>query len=139
MKVAIVYDSRTGKTRKAAEEMGAAVRDAGHECSVHSVQKAGPAEVSAADAICIGSWTEGLFFVLQHATRATSELIDRLGPLDGKPAAVFCTYLTATGKMLPKMADRLRARGANVTGRFRSRGPVMASDFRGWVEGLGKG
>lgn len=139
MKVAIVYDSKTGKTHRAAEEMAAMVRDAGHEYSVHSVQEADPAEVAAADAICIGSWTQGLMLILQHATQATIDFIDLLSPLHGKPAAVFCTYLVATGKMLPKMADRLRARGADVTGQFKARGPMAAKSFGEWVRTLEKG
>ncbi len=137
MNVAIVFDSSTGRTRTAAEQMAGVVRAAGHECSVQSVQDAGPATVSAADAVCIGSWTEGLFVVLQHATKATMEFIDRLGPLDGKPAAVFCTYKLAVGGMLPKMAARLGERGANVTGQFKSRGAFAAEGFDDWVRSLG--
>ena len=55
--------------------------------------------------MCVGSWTEGLYFILQHATKATMEFIDSLS-LDGTPAAVFCTYKTSPGKMLDKMDPR---------------------------------
>ena len=137
MRVAIVFDSATGRTRAAAEEMAEAVRAAGHECTLGSVQDADPAEVSAADAVCVGSWTQGLYVVLQHATKATMDFIERLGPLDGKPAAVFCTYKLAAGRMLPKMAARLEGRGANVTGIFKSRGPFAAEGFGDWVRSLG--
>ncbi len=137
MRVAIVFDSATGRTRAAAEEMAEAVRAAGHEYILGSVQDADPAEVSAADAVCVGSWTHGLYVVLQHATKATMDFIERLGPLDGKPAAVFCTYKLATGRMLPKMAARLEGRGANVTGIFKSRGPFAAEGFGDWVRSLG--
>ena len=104
MKVAIVFDSSTGRTRAAAEEMAEVGRAAGHECTVRSVQDADPTAVSAADAICVGSWCQGLFIVFQHATKATMDFIDSLDRLDGKPAAVFCTYKLAVGGMLPKMA-----------------------------------
>ena len=137
MNVAIVFDSATGRTRAAAEAMAEAVRAAGHSCTVRSVDQADPATVNTADAICIGSWTEGLFVVLQHATKATMEFIDRLGPLDGKPAAVFCTYKLAIGGMLPKMARKLEERGADVTGLFKSRGPFAADGFADWVQSLG--
>jgi flavodoxin len=137
MKVAIVFDSKTGRTRAAAEEMAQVARAAGHECTVRSVQDADPAAVSAADAICVGSWCQGLFFVLQHATTATMDFIDSLDELGGKPAAVFCTYKTAVGGMLPKMAARLESRGADVTGSFKSRGPHAAEGFKDWVESLG--
>ena len=63
--------------------------------------------------------------------------IDLLGDLDGKPAAVFCTYKLATGGMLPKMAKSLEGRRANVTGSFKSRGPVASEGFGNWVKNLG--
>lgn len=137
MNVAIVYDSETGTTKAAAEAMAELVRAAGHDCTVDPVQDADPATVSAADAICVGSWCKGLFFVRQHATEATDAFLDRLGSLDGKPAAVFCTYKTAVGGMLRKMAERLTGHGANVTGSFKSRGPVAAQGFDRWVARLG--
>jgi flavodoxin len=136
MRIAIVFDSATGRTRAAAEEMAQAVRAAGHDCTLGSVQDSDPAEVSAADAICVGSWAHGLFVVLQHATKATMDFIGRLDRLDGKPAAVFCTYKLAVGRMLPKMATKLEGRGANVTGMFKSRGPFAAEGFGDWVRNL---
>lgn len=137
MNVAIVYDSETGTTKAAAEAMSELARGAGHDTTVSSVQDADPADVSKADVICVGSWCKGLFFFAQHATEATMDFIDGLGRLDGKPAAVFCTYKTAVGKMLSHMAARLESRGANVTGSFKSRGPVAAKGFGDWVESLG--
>lgn len=137
MNVPIVSDSKTGTTKAAAEAMAGLVRAAGHQCTVSSVQNADSASVSAADAICVGSWCKGLFFVLQHATAATMDFIDGLGSLDGKPAAVFCTYKTAVGGMLSKMAARLQNRGAAVTGSFKSRGPLVPEGFGEWVTSLG--
>lgn len=137
MNVAIVFDSDTGTTKAAAEAMGDLVRAAGHECTVSSVQDADPATASAADALCVGSWCKGLFFVRQHATKATMDFIDGLDNLDGKPAAVFCTYKTAVGGMLSKMAAPLESRGAVVTGSFKSRGPTPAEGFGAWVKSLG--
>ena len=137
MNVAIVYDSKTGTTKAAAEAMADIVRAAGHQCSVSSVPGADPATVSAANAICVGSWCKGLFFIRQHATPATMAFIDSLEGLGGKPVAVFCTYKTAVGRMLPKMAARVADRGATVTGSFKSRGPVAPDGFSDWVERLG--
>lgn len=136
MHVAVIYDSRTGTTRRVAEAMGDVIRSAGHTCTVESVQEADPAQVSRADALCVGSWTQGLFFFLQHPTRATLAFLDRLGPLTGKPAAVFCTYKTSPGSLLVTLADRLRRRGATVTGEFRARGPTLPGGFDQWVASL---
>ena len=136
MKVAIVYDSSTGKTKAAAEQMGEAARAAGHECSVESIHDADPAQVTKADAICVGSWCKGLFVILQRPTEETMGFIERLGPLDGKPAAVFTTYALAVGKTLPKMAAALGARGARVTGQLKSKGPRVAEGFDSWLQTL---
>ena len=136
MKVAIVFDSSTGKTKAAAEQMGEAARAAGHECTVESIHDADPAQVAAADAVCVGSWCKGLFVILQKPTPATMNFIERLGPLDGKPAAVFTTYDIAVGKTLQKMATPLEARGAKVTGEFKSKGPPAAGGFAAWLQTL---
>lgn len=136
MRVAIVYDSATGKTKAAAEQMGEVTRAAGHECSVDSIQYADPAAVAAADAICVGSWTKGLYVIRQSPTQATLDFIERLEPLDGKQAAVFTTYAITVGKTLEKMARPLEARGAKVTGRFKSKGPSAATDFATWLRRL---
>ena len=136
MKVAIVYDSSTGKTKAAAEQMAETVRAAGHTCSVESIEQADPAQVTAADAICVGSWTKGLYVILQGPTPATLDFIGRLGQLNGKPASVFATYAIAIGKTLEKMSAALAAQGASVNGRFKSRGPIAAEDFDVWVRGL---
>ena len=137
MHVAIIYDSQTGTTAKASEAMGDLVRAAGHEATVSSVRITNPATLGAADAICVGSSCKGLFVLRQHATEATMDFIDHLEGIDGKPAAVFCTYKTAVGGMLASMADRLASRGADVTGSFKSRGPVVPEGFGGWVTSLG--
>jgi len=139
MRVAIVYDSATGTTKAAAEQMGEVTRAAGHECSVDSIHDADPANVSAADAICVGSWTKGLYVIRQAPTQATIDFIERLEPLDGKQTAVFTTYALAVGKMLTKMATALEARGAAVTGRFKSKGPSASTDFATWLRRLETG
>ena len=136
MRVAIVYDSATGTTKAAAEQMGEATRAAGHECSVDSIHDVDPTDVSAADVICVGSWTKGLYVIRQGPTQATIDFIEGLEPLDGKQVAVFTTYAIAVGKTLQKMANALEARGANVTGRFKSKGSSAATDFATWLRRL---
>ncbi len=136
MHVAIVYDSSTGTTKAAAEEMGEVTRAAGHDCSVESIHGADPAEVSSADVICVGSWTKGLYIIRQGPTQATLDFIEKLEPLDGKKVAVFTTYAIAVGKTLEKMARPLEARGAAVTGRFKSKGPNASADFTTWLHRL---
>jgi flavodoxin len=136
MNIAIVYDSHTGTTAKAAESMGKAFEEQGHQCSVQSVSDADPAQVSKADLICIGSWTKGLYFIFQHATKDSMRFIRRLGDLNGKLAVVFCTFKLATGKMLPRMAQALETKGADVVGQFQYRGAHPDDKFRSFAKSL---
>ncbi len=142
MKFAIVYDSlkkpfsKTRNTKSAAEEMARIVEAAGHTAYLAPVQDAEVAAVQACDVICIGSWTQGLFFCLQSATEAIRTFFVRLDPINNKRACVFCTYKTSYGKMLHKMADELRQSGAIVNAQFGSRGGFAAPEFASWVVSL---
>ena len=59
MNIAIIYDSSTGTTAKAAETMGKTLKAQGHQCRVQSISLADPADASEADLICVGSWVKG--------------------------------------------------------------------------------
>lgn len=137
MKVAIVYDSRTGTTAQAAEAMGKTLERHGHECCVQSVKEADPVRVVQADLICVGSWTKGLFIIWQHPTKESRQFIDRLENLAGKKAVVFCTYKLATGSLLRTLANGLERKGANVVGQFKYRGPTPDNAFASFAESLG--
>ena len=122
MKIAIVYDSSTGTTANAAQRMGKTLEAHGHQCRVQSISLADPADVSAADLICIGSWVKGLFIIRQHPTEGTMRFIERLGDLAGKNVVVFCTYKLAIGSTLRQMAEALEEEGATVVEQFKYRG-----------------
>ncbi len=136
MNIAVVYDSSTGTTAKAAAAMGSILEEQGHQVQVQSVNDADPAEVSAADLICIGSWVQGLFIIMQHPTGMTNYFIEQLGDLTGKKAVVFCTYKLAAGRTLPQMAKALEAKGATVVGQFKYRGPEPNKQFTSFINSL---
>jgi len=93
MIVNIVHDSRTGNTEAAAQQIAGAFRAAGlDDVRTTGLREADAAAVAAADWICIGSWTQGLFVVAQHPTAATLDFIAALPDLSGKSALVFCSY-----------------------------------------------
>lgn len=135
MNIAIVYDSRTGITAAAARAMGKTLTERGHACTIESVAEADPARAAGADLICVGSWTKGLFVILQHPTDESLRFIDRLG-LAGKRALVFCTYKLATGSTLPRMARAMERRGAHVIGQFKFRGPSVTREFEAFARTL---
>lgn len=136
MNIAIVYDSKTGTTAKAANAMSQKLAALGHTCSVKSISQADVAEIAKADLICVGSWVQGLFIVMQHPTAGVMQFIERLGSLSGKKAVVFCTYKIAPGSTLSKMAQALEAKGATVAGQFKYRGPEPDAAFVSFAESL---
>ena len=129
MIIAIVYDSSTGTTAKAAEAMGKTLEAHGHQCRVQSVEHADPADVSEADLICVGSWVKGLFIIQQHPTEGVMRFIEQLGNLEGKQTAVFCTYKLAVGSTLRQMAQALEGKRGKVVGQFKYRGPEPNNKF----------
>lgn len=136
MKIAIIYDSRTGTTAKAAESMGKIFQERGHSCTVQSIAMADPSEMSDIDLICVGSWVQGLFIIMQHPTEGTMQFIQRLGDLSGTKAVVFCTYKLAAGPTLNQMGAALEGKGAEVVGRFKYRGPDPNSQFLSFASAL---
>lgn len=136
MNIAIVYDSMTGRTAKAAEAMGKMMEEQGHQCIVQTLSQADPVNVAEADLICIGSWVKGLFVIRQHPTEGSMNFIEQLGDLAGKNAVVFCTYKVATGSSLRKMAKALEGQGAQVVGQFKYRGPEPNSKFAAFAKSL---
>ncbi len=136
MKIEIVYDSSTGTTAKAAEEMGKTLEGNGHQVRIQSVASADPAEMSSADLICVGGWVKGLFIIMQRPSPGAMQFIDRLGHLTGKKAAVFCTYKLATGLTLSRMTEALEGKGAQVVGQFKYRGSEPNSSFASFASSL---
>ena len=136
MKIAIVYDSSTGTTAKAAQRMGKTLEAHGHQCRVQSISLADPADVSEADLICVGSWVKGLFIIRQHPTEGTMQFIEQMGDLSGKKAIVFCTYKLAIGSTMHQMVQAIEGKGANVVGQFKYRGPEPNGKFASFARSL---
>jgi adenosylcobinamide amidohydrolase len=63
-------------------------------------------------------------------------MYDRLAGLTGKNVVVFCTYKLAAGSTLSQMAKAVEAKGAEVVGRFKYRGPETDSDFASLASSL---
>jgi flavodoxin len=131
MHILVLYQSRSGHTRHAAEAVARAARDLGHSAAVKSVIEARQADVEQADLLFIGTWVQG--FILFGVKPAGADLwVPALPKLAGKPVAVFCTYAFNPRRSLDRLSDLLAAQGAVVVGRraFHRRSPDDgAADF----------
>lgn len=131
MQILILYQSRSGHTRQAAEAIAGATRDLGHNVVIKSVIEVRQADVEQADLLFIGTWIQG--FILFGVKPAGADLwVPALPSLAGKPVAIFCTYAFNPHRSLDRLSDLLAARGAVVVGQraFHRRRPGDgAGDF----------
>jgi flavodoxin len=113
MRVVVLYESRTGNTRRAAELLGGAAEMRGHSVAVHPVRQFDFKELALADAVLVGTWCDGLI-LFGHRPGSARQLDRHLPVLDGKQVGVFLTYAINPGKGLRKLARLLESKGAEV-------------------------
>ena len=114
MKVLVAYESRSGRTRRAAEAVAAAVRACGSDATLKALAETTAEDIEHADAVAIGSWVEGFIVVKVGPAKAALEAIGRLPAMGGKPAAMFCTYGVNPRGTLAILRRSLEEKGANV-------------------------
>lgn len=117
MRVLVAYESRGGRTRRAAEEVAREARELGHEAILSPIAEVDAHGVGDAQAVFIGAWVEGFIVFGVGPAAAVRRWIAELPGLDGKPAGVFCTYAFHPRRTLEIMARDLEAKGARVVGR----------------------
>lgn len=121
MNVVVVYESKTGTTRRAALAMGDELFARGIRCTTYPAAGVDPVAVVAADLLVVGTWTDGLFAVGQRPggkKRLARVLANLAGPdgtaLNGKKCAVYCTYAVTPGGTLRKLEDMVAGVGGDV-------------------------
>ena len=114
MKVAVIYESRTGNTASAAATIGADLEELGHEVGVWPTDKVNLDFLADADMVFLGTWTDGLI-IAGHRPGGSGHLLDLPG-IWGKPTAGFVTYAIHAGKVINKLADVVAILGGEWVG-----------------------
>ncbi len=115
MRVLVLYQSRGGNTRIAAEAVAKAARDEGHTVTTKSVIEVQKSDIENADALFIGTWIQG--FILFGVKPAGATLwVPALPSLQGKPVGIFCTYAFNPRGSLQALGELLTAKGAHIVG-----------------------
>ena len=125
MKATVVYESLTGNTEYAGQVIARELTAAGIETVACPITEVNLQSLSESDLVIVGSWTDGLFFFGQRPGRAGR--LAKLPVIDGKQAAVYCTYAINAGKTLSKLSRIVRQRGGDVIGGY----AIKRSDIDG--------
>ncbi|MEM7324074.1 MAG: hypothetical protein AAF531_13380 [Actinomycetota bacterium] len=106
----------TGNTAEAGGYIAAELTAAGVPAVACPITQVDLQALSDADLVVVGSWTDGFFFFGQRPGRASR--LAKLPVIDGKQAAVYCTYAINAGKTLEKLSRVVRMRGGDVIGGY---------------------
>lgn len=134
MQIAVVYASRTGNTRRAAELIGTAAADRGHTVSIQSVDDLDYKSLADADLVVLGTWVSGHFVIGQKPGDARR--LAKVPKLTGKPVAIFLTYALNPGSALGKLEKALVREGANVVGGYAWKRSALPAGIEDFVDGV---
>ena len=125
---AVIYRSRTGKTRRYAEEIGAHLQAGGVHATVASIGDCDMAALADVDLLLLGCWTNGLLVAMQHPDQPWVAFARDLPPIRAR-VGLFTTYRLATGSMFGRMKAELRGRTPEPEVELKSRdGRLSAGD-----------
>ncbi len=110
----VIYESLTGNTAKAGQLIAAELAAQGVSVVACPITRIDHQALSEADLVIVGSWTDGIFLFGQRPGRAGR--LAKLPVIDGKKAAVYCTYALDAGKTLEKLSDIVAKRGGDMMG-----------------------
>ncbi len=115
MKAAILVESLTGNTWKAAEMTADLLQQ--ERWSITGLSKVRQPDLNAiqsADIVLVGSWVHGAFLFGQAPWAVNT--IANLPAMSGKKAAAFCTFALDPGSSVDKLTSSVGETGAYVIG-----------------------
>lgn len=131
MKVAVVYESRTGNTAEVAELIGACAQELGHEVGVWNTRHVNLDFLTEADMVFLGTWTDGVI-IGGHRPGDSGKLLNLPG-IWGKPTAGFVTYALHAGNVIDKVGDVVKLLGGDWLGGRTFRRQRKADGLAGFV------
>jgi flavodoxin len=125
-KAVIIYHSRSGTTKKFAEEIGSYLKAKGLDAQVCSTIQYRPEVLENADYLFFGCWTSGLFFIRQKPEQPWIEFAARLPSMHASKIAYFTTYKILAGSMFKNMYKQLEGRFAPPELELKSRSSALS-------------
>ena len=137
MKTAVViYHSKTGTTKKYAEEISKYLQSKGLDTKVISIQSYSEDMLNNVDDVFFGCWTNGLMVILQHPDKEWVEFASKLPSMPGVKVALFTTYKILTGSMFRNMYKQLKGKFATPSLELKSRNGSLSEKDKQALENL---
>lgn len=115
MKAALLVESWTGNTWRAAEKVAALLQQERWTIvGLSRVKQPDHAALQTAELVLVGTWVHGAFVFGQAPWAANT--IANLPAMRGKQAATFCTFALDPGDSLDKLSRAVGETGAYVIG-----------------------
>ena len=117
----IIYNSKTGTTKKYAEEISKYLKSKGLDTQITSIQAYSEELLNNVDYVLFGCWTNGLMVILQHPDKEWVDFAAKLTSMPGVKIALFTTYKILTGSMFRNMYKQLNGKFATPSLELKSR------------------
>jgi flavodoxin len=130
----IVYRSRTGTTRRLAEEIGRFLASRDIEPRVVSVGDCDVQALRDVDFLLLGCWTSGLMIVGQHPDQPWIDFAREIPSTTVPRVGLFTTYKLATGSMFAQMRGHLAGRLPAPRLELKSRSDTLSESNRRALE-----
>lgn len=125
-KAVIIYNSKTGITKKYAEEIGTYLRTKKLSTDIISIQEYKDETIKNADFLFLGCWTNGLMVCLQHPDNNWKDFASKLPNEIKSKTALFVTYKTLTGSMFKNMRKHLKGKIDSCSAEIKSRNGLLS-------------
>jgi flavodoxin len=129
-KAVIIYNSKTGTTKKYAEEIGEYIKAKGFDVRLSSIQEYREELLDKADYVLLGCWTSGLIFFLQHPQKDWNDFAIKLPNMPDTKMALFTTYKILTGRMFSNMYHQLNGKLPFPSLKLKSRNRMLSENDR---------
>lgn len=127
----IIYQSKTGITKRFAGELGEYLKGKDLDVKISSIQEFDHNDLKEMpDILMLGCWTAGFMLMFQHPDKPWKEFANTLPDLARSKTALFTTYKIATGSMFKSMQKQLTGKTKEVSLELKSRNGLLSENHR---------
>jgi flavodoxin len=132
----ILYHSKTGTTKKYAEQISDYLEEKAIEVRLSSIQDFREEILKDVDYLFLGCWTKGLMVLFQHPDAIWKGFAARLPLLRDVNLALFTTYKILTGSMFKNMAQELDEKSIRPALELKSRDGLLSQSDQCALDGF---